>query len=162
MQLLVQLHEIFSLVYMSLKAGSHLYTCIGTCVSSPQANYIWYRGMVCFVSVEAYTLLNNEWSKAKLDHPVYHTPHSRKLLYFVQTCTLCVFWTLCCIIIIVNLFKTQGQLLLLLLYCAFVQVQVAGQPELNFNNSSEVLSRAVQVRKRQFLRTFFTQMKSSS
>ncbi|KAL5466717.1 hypothetical protein EMCRGX_G030865 [Ephydatia muelleri] len=32
---------------------------------------------------------------------------------------------------------------------------VAGQPELNFNNSTEALTRAVQVRRRQFLRTFY-------
>lgn len=33
--------------------------------------------------------------------------------------------------------------------------QVAGQPELNFNNTAEALTRAVQVRRRQFLRTFY-------
>lgn len=36
-----------------------------------------------------------------------------------------------------------------------LQTQVAGQPELNFNNSTELLTRAVQVRRRQFLRTFY-------
>jgi len=44
----------------------------------------------------------------------------------------------------------------MLLWC--FQTQVAGQPELNTNNSSEVLSRAVQVRKRRFLRTFYKQL----
>ena len=36
-----------------------------------------------------------------------------------------------------------------------VQVQVAGQPELNTNNSREVLDRAVEVRRRRFLRQFY-------
>ena len=41
------------------------------------------------------------------------------------------------------------------------QIQVAGQAELNFNNSSEVLERAAQVRKRRFLRAFYTQITNS-
>lgn len=38
------------------------------------------------------------------------------------------------------------------------QIQVAGQVDLNFNNSLEVLTRAAQVRRRKFLRTFYTQI----
>ncbi|XP_064393895.1 integrator complex subunit 8-like isoform X2 [Halichondria panicea] len=39
-----------------------------------------------------------------------------------------------------------------------IAMQVAGQPELNTNNSSEVLKRAAHVRRRTFLRTFLTEM----
>ena len=42
-----------------------------------------------------------------------------------------------------------------------LQIQVAGQAELNFNNSSEVLERAAQVRKRRFLRAFYAQITNS-
>lgn len=41
-----------------------------------------------------------------------------------------------------------------------LQTQVAGQLELNLNNSCEVLSRAVQVRRRRFLRMFYKQITS--
>lgn len=39
-------------------------------------------------------------------------------------------------------------------------VKVAGQPELNCNNSADVLQRAVEVRRRSFLRLFFKQLTS--
>ena len=42
----------------------------------------------------------------------------------------------------------------------FFQTQVAGQLELNLNNSCEILSRAVQVRRRRFLRMFYKQITS--
>lgn len=41
-----------------------------------------------------------------------------------------------------------------------LQTQVAGQLELNLNNSCEVLSRAAQVRRRRFLRMFYKQITS--
>jgi hypothetical protein len=42
-------------------------------------------------------------------------------------------------------------------YKQAVAVQIAGQPELNCNNSVEVLSRAAQVRRRKLLQLFYEQ-----